>query len=277
MRESIFRNKSALIYGGGNGIGRAIAVEFANRGAIVAVADIDAGGAADTAKAIAGNGGKAIDLHCDVTSSDSVREAADSAELSLGDIDVVVNNVGVILSGNPEDIPFSEWQRIVDLNLYPVIRSNDVFLKKMLDRGSGYIVNVASVAGLFPYAANRLPYVATKAAVIALSESLAIYTIPKGVRVSCFCPGPTITNVSKGMKTWSENVAMRGPGEDFSLMTPQEAAVKLAEGMEQGDILIPAHEVAWDKLREHAASPNAFLQNKMEAFERGDLGIPRFK
>src|SRR5690606_35006198 len=126
---------------------------------------------------------------------------ANAAQSALGDMDIVVNNVGVILSGNPEDIPFAEWQRIVDLNLYPVIRSNEIFLASMLARGSGHIVNTASVAGLFPYAANRLPYVATKAAIVALTESLALYTEPRGVKVSCFCPGPTITNVSQGMKS----------------------------------------------------------------------------
>ena len=273
-KSSYFSRKNALIYGGGKGIGRAIAVEFANRGARLAIADIDPRAASEAAAIIRDNGGHAIDLHCDVTSEDSVRDAAESAELSLDDIDIVVNNVGVILSGNPEDIPFSEWQRIVDLNLYPVVRSNEVFLPRMLARGSGHIVNTASIAGLFPYAANRLPYVATKAAVIALSESLALYTMPQGVKVSCFCPGPTITTVSEGMKTWSENVAMRGPGREFELMTADQAAVKLAEGMEAGNILIPAHEVAWDRLRQHAANPNAFIQQKMDAFAAGDPGLP---
>ena len=186
----------------------------------------------------------------------------------------MVNNVGVILSGNPEDIPFSEWQRIVDLNLYPVLRSNDVFLSKMLDRGSGHIVNTASVAGLFPYAANRLPYVATKAAIVALSESLALYSLPQGVRVSCFCPGPTITGVSEGMTTWSEDVAMRGPGEEFELMTAEQAAAILADGMEAEKVLIPAHPQALEAMRRHAREPDSFLQEKIAAFARGEMGLP---
>ena len=277
MNNSCFSQKSVLIYGGGKGIGRGIATEFAKRGASVAIADIDIEAAGEAVIDIGIAGGKALALACDVTSSDSVRETAEVAEGAFGEIDIVVNNVGVILSGNPEDIPFEEWQRIIDLNLNPVLRSNDVFLKKMLARGSGYIVNTASIAGLFPYAANRLPYVATKAAVIALSESLALYTIPQGVRVSCFCPGPTITNVMDGMKTWSDNVAMRGPGAEFSLMTPEQSAVVLADGMEQGKVLIPAHETAWDKLREHAASPNQFIENKIKAYEAGDLGLPNIR
>ena len=114
-----------------------------------------------------------------------------------------MNNVGVILSGNPEDIPLAEWQRIVNLNLFSAVRSLEVFLPKMIARRSGYIVNTASFAGLYPYAANRIPYVASKAAVIAMSESLALHLLPQGVRVSCLCPGPVMTRVMEGMKTWS--------------------------------------------------------------------------
>ena len=271
----IFNNKTALIYGGGHGIGRAIAVAFARRGAAVVVADIDSEAAKQVAKEIIDEGGRAVGLDCDVTSDQSVRETAARAESELGDVDLVVNNVGVILSGNPEDIPVSEWQRIVDLNLYPVVRSNDVFLKKMLARGSGHIVNTASVAGLFPYAANRLPYVATKAAVIALTESLALYTVPQGVNVSVFCPGPTITNVMDSMKSWSENVAMRGPGSEFGLMTAAQAAEKLVQGMLAGEVVIPAHDEAWDALRRHAQSPNKFLRDKMASYASGDLGLPK--
>ena len=271
----MFNDKNALIYGGGHGIGKAIALEFARRGAAVAVADIDSEAANLVANAIVDAGGRAVGLYCDVTSDQSVRDTAASAESELGGVDLVVNNVGVILSGNPEDIPVSEWQRIVDLNLYPVVRSNDVFLEKMLARGSGYIVNTASIAGLFPYAANRLPYVATKAAIIALTESLALYTIPRGVNVSVFCPGPTITNVMNSMKSWSDNVAMRGPGAEFGLMTAAQAAEKLAQGMLAGDVVIPAHDEAWDALRRHAESPNQFLVDKMASFASGDSGLPK--
>ncbi len=272
-----FNEKRALIFGGGKGIGRGIAVEFARRGAAVAVADIDSDAASSAAQDIIDSGGTALGLHCDVTDMASMGHCAATAQQALGDMDIVVNNVGVILSGHPEDIPFSEWQRIVDLNLYPVVRSNELFLARMLERGSGHIVNTASVAGLFPYAANRLPYVATKAAIIALSESLALYTLPQGVKVSCLCPGPTITNVTEGMKTWTENVAMRAPGAEFGLMTVEQTAKKLADGMAEGRILIPAHEVAWQVIQRHAASPDDFIRQKIDDFARGELGLPTFR
>lgn len=271
----LFTNRRALIFGGAKGIGRAIAIEFAQRGAHVAVADIDLASAEETAAAIVVAGGVATSLHCDVTSDDSVRDTAIAAENAIGDIDIVVNNVGVILSGNPEDIPIAEWQRVINLNLFPVIRSNAVFLPKMIARGSGYIVNTASFAGLYPYATNRMPYVASKAAVVALSESLALYLIPQGIRVSCFCPGPVLTGLTQGMKTWSDNIAVRGPGTQFKLMLAEESAVVLANGMAEGKIIIPTHEAVWEVIREHAAAPDQFIHKKIDEFARGDSGLPR--
>lgn len=270
-----FNNKRTLIFGGAKGIGRAIALEFARRGAAIAVADIDDGSANETAQAIIDAGGRAVGLACDVCRDESVRDVAIAAETALGEIDIVVNNVGAILSGNPEDIPIDEWQRIFNLNFFSTVRSNDYFLSKMLQRGSGYIVNTASFAGLYPYAANRMPYVSAKAAVIALSESLALYLHPQGIRVSCFCPGPVMTGVMQGMKTWSDNVAMRGPGSQFKLISAEDAAAALAQGMIEERIIIPTHEEVWETIREHAASPDQFIRNKIAQFARGDLGLPR--
>ncbi len=271
---SMFEGKRALIYGGAKGIGAAVAREFARRGAQVAIADIDSEGAGETAAEIVAGGGQATGIACDVTSDQSVSDAAAEAERYLGDVDIVMNNVGAILSGNPEDIPVEEWQRILDLNFMSAVRSNQIFLPKMLARGSGHIVNTASFAGLYPYAANRMPYVASKAAIVALSESLALYLIPQGIRVSCFCPGPVITGVMNTMKTWSENVAMRGPGARFAPIMPDASAAILADAMEEERIIVPTHEAVWELLRDHADSPDRFIRGKIDEFARGDAGLP---
>lgn len=272
--NTIFAGKTALIYGAAKGIGRAVALEFANRGARVAVADIDVGGAQETAKLIQDEGGASAALRCDVTNDASVREAAVAAEIALGPIDIVMNNVGGILNGNPEDIPMSEWQRMWDLNLMSIVRSNAVFLPKMIARGHGFIVNTASFAGLYPFATTRMPYVAAKAAVVALSESMALYLQPQGIRVSCLCPGPVMTGVLEGMKTWSANVQMKGPGSTLAIKPVDDVANTLADGMEAGRIIIPTHDEVWETLSRHWADPNAFIQSKIEEFERGDLGRP---
>lgn len=272
-----FVEKTALIYGAAKGIGRAVALEFARRGARVAIADIDKAGAEATAADIVASGGKAAALRCDVMSDLSVREAAVAAEIALGDIDIVMNNVGGILHGNPEDIPLGEWERILNLNLLSAVRSNAVFLPKMIARGSGFIVNTASFAGLYPFATTRMPYVAAKAAIVALSESMAVYLHPKGIRVSCLCPGPVMTGVLEGMKTWSANVVMRGPGSNLKIKSVEEVAAILADGMRDGRIIIPTHEEVWETLRRHAANPDDFIAEKIEEIARGNYGRPQFK
>jgi NAD(P)-dependent dehydrogenase (short-subunit alcohol dehydrogenase family) len=272
--QMLFSGKGALIYGSAKGIGRAVALEFAHRGARVAVADIDHEGAKAVAAAVVAAGGKAVGLRCDVHSELSVRETAVAAELALGDISIVMNNVGGILNGNLEDIPLAEWDRIISLNLLSVVRSNAVWVPKLLARGAGYIVNTGSFAGLYPFAVSRMPYVASKAAVIALSESMALYLQPQGIRVSCLCPGPVMTNVMDGMKTWSTNVVMRGPGSTLTVRTVEEVATRLADGMSRGQVIIPTDDAVWETLRQHAADPNAFIQTKIEEFARGDHGRP---
>ena len=272
--EPPFEDQRALIYGAARGIGRAVALEFARRGASVAIADVDRAGAEEAARAIGELGGHAIAIECDVREDDSVRAAADQAARRLGEIDIAMNNVGVILSGHPEDIPIHEWQRIVDLNLMSTVRSLAVFLPRMVARGSGYIVNTASFAGLYPYATNRIPYAAAKAAVVALSESLALHLLPKGVRVSCLCPGPVATRVSEGIKSWSADAVMRGPGSQFRLITPEEAATTLADGMRDGKVIIPTHTGVFDVMREHAAAPDRFIEARLAAFARGETGLP---
>lgn len=273
--NDVFDNKNALILGGGNGIGQAIALEFARRGARIAVADIDEAAAKQTADEIERDNGTAIALCCDVTDSESLEVTIESAAASLDGIDIVVNNVGVIVSGNPQDIPLGEWQRIIDINLFSVLRSNEIILPRMLRRGTGYIVNTASFAGLYPYATNRMPYSASKAAIISLSESLALYLEPKGIRVSCFCPGPVMTAVMKNMRSWSEDAVMSGPGSQFDLISAEQAAVTLAVGMQQGRIVIPTHEAVFEEIRRHADDPDQFIRDKAAEISLGELGLPK--
>ncbi|MCB2059429.1 MAG: SDR family oxidoreductase [Novosphingobium sp.] len=272
--ESIFAGANALIFGGAKGIGKAVALEWARRGARLAVADIAEEAAQETADEIVAAGGSAISLSANVMLDESVADAAARAEAELGQIDIVMNNVGGMLNGHPEDIPMAEWQRIMDLNFFGALRGVQHFLPKFLERGAGHFVNTASFAGLYPYAASRVPYAAAKAAVIAMTENLALYLEPQGIRVSCLIPGPVATNVMDSMTSWTEDCPMRGPGAETRLLMPQELAVTLADGMEAGGILIPSDDVAFDIIRRWAESPDAFIRAKIDEFASGDRGNP---
>ncbi len=269
-----FKGKNAFIIGAGQNIGREIALEFARRGARVVIADINQAGADETAQLIKTAGGEAIGVVCNVTSEDSVRDAVHAAEQFLGNIDIHMNNAGIIHSGNPEDFPATEWERMFSVNFFGAVRANAVVLPKMLARGQGYIVNTASFAGLYPYATNRIPYAASKAALISMSENLAISLLPRGVRVSCLCPGPTMTTSIIGMKPWSENVEMRGPGNTLGVKSQEEVARILADGMCAERIIIPTHEEGYETVRRRGDSPDIFIQSKINEFANGNSGLP---
>lgn len=273
--EAPFAAASAIIFGGAKGIGKAVALEWARRGAKVAVADLDPDAASETAAQIAAEGGEAIGLACDVLSQTSMEAAARDAEASFGPADIVMNNVGAILNGHPLDIPEEEWRRIFELNYFSVVRSNAIFLPAMLARGSGHVVNTASFAGLYPYAAGRIPYASSKAAVISMSENLSLLLEPKGVRVSCLVPGPVMTGIAAGMKDWTPDLPMYGPGSETALMDTAEVARVLADGMRDGRILIPSDPVAFEIIARRAADPDAFTRGKIASFVSGDVGMPK--
>lgn len=269
-----FAERHVLVIGGGLNIGRAVAREFARRGARLTVADLDHEGAAETAALIREAGGEAAALPCDVTCDDSVAKCIAGAEEAFGAIDILMNNAGILSGGNPEDIPLAAWQAMIDVNLFGMVRAINLVLPKMLARRDGHIVNTASFAGLYPFATSRVHYAASKAAVISMSENLALYGLDHGVRVSCLCPGPVMTTSVHGMKHFSENYTMRAPGNHLLVQTQERVAITLADGMEAGRILIPTHEELWPIYQRLGQGPDAFIHAKHAEFAAGDSGRP---
>ncbi len=119
----------AVVTGGGSGIGRAAAISLAARGTRVVVADIDHDRAATVA---AGIGDQAVAVHCDVTRIEDLEAVRDAAPHHFGQIDLIMNNVGVLAIGPVESIPLEAWHRSIDLNLLSIVRSNLVFLPLLL-------------------------------------------------------------------------------------------------------------------------------------------------
>src|SRR5579862_258017 len=192
----------AVITGAGSGIGRATALSLARRGCAVIVSDLDEMRAVSVATEVEALGGRAASARCDVASDDDVAALAERATSTFGRVDIVMSNVGVIAKGLPLEIPLDAWSSIVDINLFGTVRVLCAFLPALLDQGSGHVVTTGSTAGLFPYAFDRLPYTATKAAVVALTESLALYLRPRGVGVTCFCPAGVRTNIVEQVREY---------------------------------------------------------------------------
>jgi NAD(P)-dependent dehydrogenase (short-subunit alcohol dehydrogenase family) len=244
----------AVITGAGSGIGRATAHAFARRGARVVVTDIDAARATTVAGELVDQG---VATRCDVTDLADLEAARNLALEHFGRVDLVMNNVGVLAVGAVEDIPLEAWQRVVDINLMSVVRSNLVFLPMLLEQGSGHIVNTASTAGLLPYGFERLPYTATKHAIVGLSESLWLYLRPRGIGVSCLCPSGVATNIVEQITFYGEPKPPRGPS--FPVVDAETVGELVAAGVNEGRFLILTAPEAADELREHGADVDAYL------------------
>ena len=232
------------------------------RGAKVAVSDVDGDRAEETASLVGEAGGEAIALAVDVSRREDLEELREMAFERFGRLDVVMNNVGVIAMGAPESLPFEAWERVVDLNLMSVVRSNLVFLPHLIAQGSGHVINTASASGLLAYGFDRLPYVSTKHAVVGLSEALALYLGPKGVGVTCVCPSGVITNILEQITVYGEATSPRAP--QHALADPADVGELIAEGVANGSFLVVTADEIYDELRERAADPEAYIQRMIK-------------
>ena len=180
---------TALVTGASRGIGEAIALAYAAAGADVALLARDSARLDDVAERVRAQGRRATVLTCDVTDPDAVRTAVAEAERFLGQIDVLVNNAG----GNSFSVPLSTmrpagWEKTFRLNLDSVFHFCQAVVPQMVERRSGSVINVSSVAGLRG-APLMSHYGAAKAALISMTQSLAVETGWAGVRVNALVPG----------------------------------------------------------------------------------------
>lgn len=255
------RGRVAVITGGGSGIGRATALAFAREGAVPVIADVDAERAHAVEEEALALGAQAVGVRCDVTSEPDLAAVRDDALERFGRVDIVMNNVSVIPIGRPESLPMEAWQRAIDVNLLSIVRSLHVFLPRFLERGSGHVVNTASTAGLFAYAFERLPYTATKAGVVAVSEALALYLRPKGVGVTCLCPGPVSTNIVEQIQ-FHDEVPINSP-LDLEVLDAAVVGDMVVDAVRHDRFLVLTHEVVHDVLVRRAQDPEGFLAEQI--------------
>jgi NAD(P)-dependent dehydrogenase (short-subunit alcohol dehydrogenase family) len=187
--------KIALISGAGSGIGRAAALRFAAEGAAVAVLDLRADAAEETAELIAKEDGRALALAADVSHHGQVADAVGRAVAEFGRIDVLYNNAGVDSRGSVEVAEEDNWDLAFAVNAKGTYLMSRAVLPHMQ---AGSIINQGSVAGLVGIP-NFAAYCASKGAVIALTRSMAVDLSPRGVRVNVICPGTVYTPLMEPM------------------------------------------------------------------------------
>jgi NAD(P)-dependent dehydrogenase (short-subunit alcohol dehydrogenase family) len=261
--------KVAFISGGGSGIGRGAAIALAAAGAHVAVADIDRDRAMSVADEASWKGTECFGMAIDVTDQEAFDTARDVILRRLGRVDIVMNNVGVVSAGLPDEIPLREWERTMSTNLFSIVRSNATFLPVLLEQGSGHIVNTASATGLFQYSYERMPYSVSKAAVIALSEALALYLHPRHIGVTCLCPGPVSTNLRQYVTLSGAPVHIRPPVKGMAPADPMIVGEMVVAAIREERFLVLTHPELQDLLVEHATDPDGFLAERIRLIEEG--------
>ena len=192
----------ALVTGAGGGIGRAIALRLARDGWDIGVVDVVAASAEQTAALVRAVGRRACVAVADVARRDSVRTAVTQIAETLGPIEVLVNNAGILRTACFLDISEQDWRDTLAVNLDGVFHCSQAVLPAMLERGAGCIVNMSSWTGK-KGAPNHAAYSATKAAVIAITQSVAGELAQHGIRVNAVCPG---TIVDTQMRTDAESL-----------------------------------------------------------------------
>ena len=186
----------AVVTGGASGIGRGMAERFAAESMRVVVADVEEPPLHETVESIRAAGGEAVGLTCDVSEWPSVEALRDACTDAYGPADVLCNNAGVAGRGGVAEASLKTWEWSLGVNLWGVIHGCRAFLPAMIERGSGHVVNTASVLGHL-CSPGVGPYNVSKYGVVALSETLHLEMQAEstGVGVTCLCPGLVATNI----------------------------------------------------------------------------------
>jgi len=246
------KDKTCVITGAAGGIGAALARRFAAEGAAaVYVADVQAEPLNAVAEEIGG-----VALPCDATREADIAALIDQAETASGPIDVFCSNAGVIRLGT-EQAPDTDWQLCWDLHLMAHVYAARALAPKMAERGTGYLVNTASAAGLLSHV-NSATYTVTKHAAVAFAEWLSITYGDRGVKVSVLCP--------QGVKTPMTAGRDQGAASVDGMISAEAVAESVIQSMKREEFLILPH-----------AEVLGYMQRKTGDVDRWLGGMRKYK
>jgi NAD(P)-dependent dehydrogenase (short-subunit alcohol dehydrogenase family) len=230
MRE--LAGKTAFVTGGAGGIGFALGRAFAQAGMKVMLADIETDALTDAVRSLNGIGPDVRGVTCDVADAVSVERAAKASYDAFGNVHVVCNNAGVAAAGGIDNISLDNWRWVLDVNLMGVLHGIRTFLPHIRAHGEGgHIVNTASMAGMNS-GLGFSPYVASKFAVVGMSEGLATQLKPFGIGVSVLCPGFVRTQIGESGRNRPQRY---GPAHTPDPASPAGALVaQIAELLKSG-------------------------------------------
>jgi len=244
----------AVVTGAGSGLGRALCEELGARGGRVLASDIDEDAARATAAACGGDA-----VRCDVSRLEDVEALAVEADRRLGGVDLLVNNAGVATVGRVGDVPIDDWRWLMGVNVWGVVHGCHAFVPRLRARRGGHILNVASCAGLayLPYIA---PYNASKAAVVALSETLRLELEADDVGVTVLCPTLFKTNIMQAARGDGSGRDMARKAIDRAKMTARDVARVALDAVERNRLhVVPMADGRW-LWRVRRAFPRFYLR-----------------
>jgi NAD(P)-dependent dehydrogenase (short-subunit alcohol dehydrogenase family) len=188
-------DKVCVITGGGGGMGRVAALMFAQEGAKVVVAEVSQEAGDGTVQAVKDAGGQASAVEADVSKEDDARAMVQHAIDTYGRIDVLYNNAGIMPAADHSvvDTDVATWDKVMAVNVRGVFLGCKFAIPRMVEQGSGSIINIASFVALLGCSVPQDAYTASKGAILSLTRSLAVQFGPNGVRSNAICPGPVET------------------------------------------------------------------------------------
>jgi NAD(P)-dependent dehydrogenase (short-subunit alcohol dehydrogenase family) len=250
-----------LITGGASGLGRALAEAFHAEGHRVCIADLNEQRGQDTLRALDDEGDTAIYCRLDVRQAPQFQAVLEHLCNRWGGVDILINNAGVA-SGGPFDwLEDDDWRYVMDINFGGVLNGCRTYVPIARRQGQGCIINIASMAGLLhpPGMAN---YNVSKAAVVSLSDTLAVELAPHNIRVLCVCPSFFRTNLAESMRTpdAATEEALAGLMETSSELAAADVAASILAAWKSGATYVLPHaraNQAWEHKRQ---SPEAYLE-----------------
>ena len=236
MRE--LAGKTAFVTGGASGIGLALGAAFAQAGMKVMLADIETGALAEAVNGLHDFGPNVRGVACEVADPVSVERAAKASYQAFGNVHVVCNNAGVAAAGGIDNISLDNWRWVLDVNLMGVLHGIRTFLPHIRAHGEGgHIVNTASMAGMNS-GLGFSPYVASKFAVVGMSEGLATQLKPFGIGVTVLCPSFVRTRIGESGRNRPERYGATqtpDPASPAGLLLAQ-IAERLQSGLDPSDV-----------------------------------------